>query len=717
MSLTNRPNTKPQAIALTLEAIAESEKVIPAGRPAPQAEPLRVEAEAEQKPALKHGRLRPLLLLAPYVDRYRWRATFAFIALTIAAATTLLVPLAVRRLIDFGFSPEGIALINSYFAVMVAIVGVLAVASAARYYLVMTIGERIVADLRRDVFTHLTVLSPSFFNSARSGELVSRLTADTTQIKSAVGASVSIALRNMMLFVGAATMMVISSPRLSGFVLAAIPLIVLPLVAFGRWVRRLSRNAQDTLADASAYASELVSSIRTVQAYTNEGLAKQRFGGEVEQAYEAARSSTGARAVLTAVIIFIVFSSVVAILWVGSHDVVSGDITAGRLSQFVMYAAFAAAGLGQLSEVWGEVSGASGAAERLFEILRIKPDIAAPASPKPLPVPARGDVVFDKVSFSYPMRPDTLALDGVSLAVRAGEKVAIVGPSGAGKSTLFHLLLRFYDPAAGRITMDGVSIADADPRELRERIALVAQDSVIFAATARDNIRFGRPDATDAEVERAAEQAHATEFIRRLPKGFETELGERGVTLSGGQRQRIAIARAILRDAPLLLLDEATSSLDAESETLVQTALEELMRKRTTLVIAHRLATVLSCDRILVMEQGRIVDHGTHAQLVARGGLYARLARLQFEVREFSGSARTERGGVDAFTLIRFADLVKHQIRIGDVVSRRIAGRRCARRCEDGSSAGGAALNPLRALRRSGGDMVGAARSASAGAV
>jgi ATP-binding cassette subfamily B protein len=524
------------------------------------------------------------------------------------------------------------ALINSYFLVMVMIVAVLAVASAARYYLVMTIGERIVADLRRDVFAHLTALSPSFFDSARSGELVSRLTADTTQIKSAVGASVSIALRNMMLFIGAATMMVISSPRLSGFVLAAIPLIVLPLVAFGRWVRRLSRNAQDTLADASAYASELVSSIRTVQAYTNEGLAIQRFTGEVEQAYEAARSSTGARAVLTAVIIFIVFSSVVAILWVGSHDVVAGDITAGRLSQFVMYAAFAAAGLGQLSEVWGEVAGASGAAERLFEILRIKPDIAAPATPKALPMPARGDVVFDKVSFSYPMRPDTLALDGVSLSVRAGEKVAIVGPSGAGKSTLFHLLLRFYDPAAGRITMDGVSIAAADPRDLRERIALVAQDSVVFAATARENIRFGRPDATDAEVERAADQAHATEFIRRLPKGFETELGERGVTLSGGQRQRIAIARAILRDAPLLLLDEATSSLDAESETLVQTALEELMRKRTTLVIAHRLATVLSCDRILVMEQGRIVDHGTHAQLVARGGLYARLARLQFEV-------------------------------------------------------------------------------------
>jgi ATP-binding cassette subfamily B protein len=590
-----------------------------------------IEAQLTQSPARTGARLRPLLALAPYIARYRGRALLAFISLTIAAITTLVVPVAVRRMIDFGFSPEGIAMINSYFSVMIAVVAVLAAASASRFYLVMTIGERIVADLRRDVFAHLTSLSPAFFDSARSGELVSRLTADTTQIKSAVGASVSIALRNLMLFIGATAMMVITSPKLSGFVLLAIPVIMIPLVAFGRWVRRLSRSAQDTLADASAYASELVGAIRTVQAYTSEQLANTRFGREVEQAYEAARSSTRARAVLTLIIIFIVFSSVVMILWIGSHDVLTGSISPGRLGQFVLYAAFAASALGQLSEVWGEVSAASGAAERLFEILRVKSQITAPPSPVAMPIPARGDVGFENVSFNYPTRPEIKAIDGVSLSVKAGEKVAIVGPSGAGKSTLFHLLLRFYDPAGGTISVDGVPVKSADPRELRTRMALVPQDSVVFAASARENIRFGRPDATDAEVERAADLAHATEFIRRLPEGFDAQLGERGVTLSGGQRQRIAIARAILRDAPLLLLDEATSALDAESETLVQTALEELMRHRTTLVIAHRLATVLSCDRILVMDQGMIVEQGTHASLVAANGLYARLARLQFE--------------------------------------------------------------------------------------
>jgi ATP-binding cassette, subfamily B, bacterial len=460
---------------------------------------------------------------------------------------------------------------------------------------------------------------------------MSRLTADTTQIKATVGASVSVALRNLVLFVGASAMMVVTSARLSGFVLAAIPVIVLPLVAFGRMVRRRSRAAQDTLADASAYAAELIGAARTLQAFTNEKLANSRFGAAVERAFATARSSTRARALLTAFIIFLVFASVVVILWVGAQDVLAGRVTAGRLGQFVLYAVFAAGALGALSEVWGELALAAGATERLVEILGIRPTVTAPVAPIPFPVPARGEVALAAVSFAYPARPETLVLDQVSLRVRPGEKVAIVGPSGVGKSTIFHLLLRFYDPSAGAVTFDGVRLLDADPVELRRRIALVSQDVAVFAASVAENIRFGRAEASDVEIMRAAELARADEFILKLPRGYDEPVGERGVTLSGGQRQRIAIARAVLRDAPLLLLDEATSALDAESETLVQAALERLMRGRTTLVIAHRLATVLSCDRILVMDQGRIVEEGTHASLVAAGGLYARLAKLQFE--------------------------------------------------------------------------------------
>ncbi len=575
--------------------------------------------------------VKPLRRLLPYIVRYRGRALAALVALIVAALTTLVVPVAVRRMIDFGFTAQAAELINSYFSVLIAVVGVLAVSSALRYYLVTTLGERIVADLRADVFAHLTRLSPGFFDTAKTGEMISRLTADTTQIKSAVGASVSIALRNLVLFFGGATMMVVTSPRLSLFVLGAIPIIVLPLVGYGRAVRKKGRQAQDRLAEASSYASELIGAIRILQAFTNETMAKHRFTAAVEDAYGAARSVTRARSVLTAIAIFLVFASVVLVLWVGAQDVLAGDITAGRLGQFVLYAVFAAGGLGELSQVWGEISQASGAAERLFEILDVEPEIETPASPVAMPVPARGAVAFDNVRFAYPTRPETFVLDGLSFDVKPGERLALVGPSGAGKSTIFHLILRFYDPASGRVRFDGVDLRQADPAALRQRAALVPQDPVVFASSVADNIRFGNPDAGDDAVRRAAEAAHAAEFIARLPQGYDTTLGERGITLSGGQRQRIAIARAILRDAPLLLLDEATSSLDAESETLVQKALTQLMQQRTSIVIAHRLATVLSCDRILVIDRGRIVEEGTHAQLSVSGGLYARLAKLQFE--------------------------------------------------------------------------------------
>jgi ATP-binding cassette, subfamily B, bacterial len=573
----------------------------------------------------------PLASLIPYIRRYRSRALCALGALIVAAATTLIVPIAVRRMIDFGFTARGVALIDSYFLVMIGVAAVLAVASALRYYLVTTLGERVVADLRADVFAHLTSLSSAFFDEARTGEVISRLTADTTQIKAAAGTSISIALRNFVLFVGATVMMVVTSPWLSAFVLAAIPIIVLPLYAFGRAVRRRSRSAQDTLAEASAYAAELIGAVRVLQAFTNERLGIDRFSAAVERAYEAARNSIMSRASLTGIAIFLVAASVIVVLWIGAQQVLAGQITPGRLGQFILYAVLAGGALGSLSEVGGEVAQASGAAERLFEILAIKPVIAAPAHPRALPAPARGEVAFVDVRFAYPTRPTVSALNGVSFAVRRGEKVAIVGPSGAGKSTIFHLLLRYYDPAGGRITFDGMPLADLDPADLRGHIALVPQDSVMFAASVGDNIRFGRPDASDAEVARAAELAYAASFIAALPKRMATQVGERGVTLSGGQRQRIAIARAILRDAPLLLLDEATSSLDAESETLIAAALAQLMQERTTIVIAHRLATVLSCDRILVLDQGRIVEEGTHQTLAAAAGLYARLAKLQFQ--------------------------------------------------------------------------------------
>lgn len=585
--------------------------------------------------------VRPLRSLFPYITRYRKLAIGAVISLIVAAVTTLALPMAVRRMIDHGFQASGSTFIAEYFAALVAMAALLAAASASRYYFVITLGERVVADIRRDVFSHVTTLSPAFFDRAHSGEIVSRLAADTTQVKSAVGATASVALRNLILGLGAVAMMVVTSPKLSGLVIAAIPVIVLPLVAFGRSVRRKSRQAQDTLAEATAYASEQIGAVRTLQAFTNEKLVTGRFADAVDAAFEAARASVFARSFLTFFAIFMIFSSVVAVLWFGSRDVLAGTLSPGTLSQFLLYSVFAAGALGALSEVWSELSQAAGAAERLTEILAETPAIQRPVDPVPMPANAKGAISFDDVSFSYPARPDRAAVHGLSFQVKPGETVAIVGPSGAGKSTVFSLILRFYDPESGRVVIDGVDLREADPAAIRQRIAIVPQDVTVFAASVRDNIGFGRQGASDAEIEAAAKAALADEFIARLGKGYDSQVGERGVTLSGGQRQRIAIARAILRDAPILLLDEATSALDAESETLVQRALERLMRGRTTIVIAHRLATVLKADRILVMEGGRIVEEGTHQSLVAKGGTYARLAKLQFEAGAdaFKGAA------------------------------------------------------------------------------
>ena len=553
-------------------------------------------------------------------------------ALILAAATVLAMGIGLRFLIDEGFTVGNPQLFDRGVVVLTAVVLLLAVASYSRFYLVAWVGERVVADLRKSVFNHVIGLSPSFFETRNTGELVSRISADTTLVQTVVGASVSMAMRNALMFAGGLIMLLVTSPKLSGLVLLVIPLVVTPIILLGRRVRRLSRDSQDRVADIGTHVEESLGGIRVVQAFGHESTDRTRFARQVEEAFATAVHRVRNRAALTGVVIAFVFSAVTLVLWIGGRDVLAGRITPGELSAFVFYAVVVAGSTGALSDVLGDLQMAAGAMDRLVSLLRTRAEIAAPANPRPFPDPPVGRIGFRNVTFHYPTRPGQPALADVSLTVEPGETVALVGPSGAGKSTLFHLLLRFYDPDGGVITLDDVPLMEADPAAARARIGLVPQDAVIFSADVAENIRYGRPDATDAEIHAAAEAAHAMEFIEKLPQGFATKLGERGVRLSGGQRQRVAIARAILRDPAVLLLDEATSALDAQGEREVQRALERIMRGRTTLVIAHRLATVLSADRIVVLNRGRVIASGGHVELQRTNRLYAQLAELQFGV-------------------------------------------------------------------------------------
>lgn len=573
---------------------------------------------------------RPLKRLLPYLMRYRGRVVMALLALLVASGATLVIPIAVRRLLDNGFNSGSAELVNQYFLAMLAVVLVLAAGSALRFYYVMWLGERVVADVRDALFRHLMELTPSFYETQKTGDVVSRLTADTTQIKSAFSSTASTALRNGVMLLGAVAMMAYTSPRMAFLAALAIPAVVLPLVIFGRRVRALSRAAQDALAASAAYAQERLSGIQAIQANTQEVATVSKFAGATRVAFVAAQSRTLARAILTFAIFSAALGAIVGLLWFGARAVSSGTMTGGTLSQFVLYAVFAASALGQLSEVWGELQSAAGAAERISELLDVVPAITSPAHPETLPAPVHGEVKFEHVNFAYPARLDTPVLKNVSFSAKPGQIVAIVGPSGAGKTTLYSLMQRFQEPQSGMVTLDGVDISTLALEDLRMQLASVPQDAVIFSGTIADNIRLGRPDASTAEVIAAAKAARVSEFVERLPAKYEEMLGERGITLSGGQKQRLAIARAILRDAPVLLLDEATSALDAESEALIQEALEVISKGRTTFVIAHRLATVRNADVILVLDKGQIVAHGTHAQLLKKSPLYARLAKLQF---------------------------------------------------------------------------------------
>ncbi|MEE9139923.1 MAG: ABC transporter transmembrane domain-containing protein [Alphaproteobacteria bacterium] len=585
------------------------------------------------------GQLRRIV---PFVAPYKRQLLGAAVALTVAAGTVLALGVGLRRLVDEGFRSGNEAMLDDALIVLLGVVVLLSVATACRFYLVSWIGERVVTDIRRAVYDHVLRLSPGFFEAARVGEILSRLTTDTTLIQVVVGSAGSMALRNILMLVGGVVLLVVTSPKLTGLVIAVIPLVIAPIIFFGRRVRRLSRASQDRIGEVGDYIEETLNAIRTVQAFGHEPIDRNRFADRVEQAFSTASRRICARALLTAFVVLVVFGAVGVILWVGGLDVFAGRISAGELAAFVFYSVLVAASVGALSEFIGDLQRAAGAAERLFDLLGTRPSISEPANPKPLPEPARGAVSLSDVTFYYPARPTLAALSGFSLDVAPGQRFALVGPSGAGKTTVFQLLLRFYDPQEGAITLDGMDLRQVSLAGLRERIGLVSQEPVIFAADAWENIRYSCPDAPDEAVRTAAQAAGAAEFLDRLPHGYDSQLGPRGVFLSGGQRQRIAIARAILRNPAVLLLDEATSALDAESERMVQKALEQLMAGRTTLVIAHRLATVLKADRIAVMDRGRIIDIGSHEELIGRCGLYARLAQLQFDTSMAGGGAGDE---------------------------------------------------------------------------
>ena len=585
-----------------------------------------VNATEERARSKKIGSLRALL---PFLVAYRVWIIGAGLALVTTALVALVMPLAVRRVID-GFETDTAALLDSYFLAALVIAGLLALGTGARYYLVTRLGERVIADIRKAVFFRMISMSPSFYEKVMTGEVLSRITTDTTLLLSVISSSVSVALRNALILMGGLVMMVVTSPKLTGMVLLLVPAIIAPIVVLGRKLRVLSRENQDWIAQSSGAASEALLAAQTVQAFTHERASSNDFSNVTEASFNSAKRRISTRAFMTVIVIFLVFAGIVGVLWVGARDVRADAMSIGALIQFLIYAIMVAGAVGALSEIWGELQRAAGATERLVELVYAEDAVTDPVRPVSLAHAGKGDIVFDGVGFAYPTRAETAALKDVSFTIKAGETVALVGPSGAGKSTIFQLLQRFYDPQTGKITLDGVDLRDTRREGFRAAMALVPQDPVIFAASARENIRFGRPDATDAEVEAAARAAAAHEFLAALPEGYDSYVGERGIMLSGGQKQRIAIARAILRDAPILLLDEATSALDAESERLVQRAVADLSAERTTLIVAHRLATVKKADRILVFDAGQIVAEGSHDALVAEGGLYARLARLQF---------------------------------------------------------------------------------------